>query len=436
MRFRASEVADAVGGELIGDDKVLDGATQDSRTVTRGCLFVPLVAERDGHDFIDRAVANGAGAHLTSGAPGPGSAIRVADTAVALCDLGWAARASTEARVVAVTGSVGKTSVKDLTASVLSRGGPTHAGERSFNNEIGVPLTLLGAPDHVDFLVVEMGARAAGDITNLSAIARPDVGVVTTVGMAHTSEFGSLEAVARTKGELLDGLPPDGCAVLNADDDRVMDQAGRARCPILTFGDQGEVRARDVYLDGELRSTFRLESPWGRAEVRLAVHGAHMVTNALAAAAVGLFLGLPLVDVVAGLSEARLSPWRMEVGRSSDGLVVVNDAYNANPASMAAGLKALASLGVEGHSIAVVGLMAELGGHEASAHTDIADLADRLGIGLIAVGTELYGVPPLADVDTAVAHLAGLGLGDGDAVLVKGSRVAGLEVLAARLLDG
>ena len=166
------------------------------------------------------------------------------------------------------------------------------------------------------------------------------MGIVTTVGMAHTSEFGSLEAVARTKGELLDGLPPDGCAVLNADDDRVMDQAGRARCPILTFGDQGEVRARDVYLDGELRSTFRLESPWGRAEVRLAVHGAHMVTNALAGAAVGLFLGLPLVDVVAGLSEARLSPWRMEVGRSSDGLVVVNDAYNANPASMAAGLKA------------------------------------------------------------------------------------------------
>ena len=427
MRFRASEVADAVGGKLIGDDKVLDGATQDSRTVTRGCLFVPLVAERDGHDFIDRAVANGAGAHLTSGAPGPGSAIRVADTAVALCDLGWAARASTEARVVAVTGSVGKTSVKDLTASVLSRGGPTHAGERSFNNEIGVPLTLLGAPDDADFLVVEMGARAAGDITSLSA---------TTVGMARTSEFEALEAVARTKGELLDGLPPDGCAVLNADDDRVMDQAGRARCPILTFGDQGEVRARDVHLDGELRSTFRLESPWGRAEVRLVVHGAHMVTNALAAAAVGLFLGLPLVDVVAGLSEARLSPWRMEVGRSSDGLVVVNDAYNANPASMAAGLKALASLGVEGHSIAVVGLMAELGGHEASAHTDIADLADRLGIGLIAVGTDLYGVPPLADVDTAAAHLAGLGLGDGDAVLVKGSRVAGLEVLAARLLDG
>jgi UDP-N-acetylmuramoyl-tripeptide--D-alanyl-D-alanine ligase len=253
--------------------------------------------------------------------------------------------------------------------------------------------------------------------------------------MAHTSAFGSLEVVARTKGEMLDGLAPDGCAVLNADDDLVMGQAGRARCPILTFGDRGEVRARQVNLDDLLRPAFRLESPWGRADVHLGVHGAHMVPNALAAAAIGLFLGLSPEEVAAGLSSARLSPWRMEVATAPGGLVVVNDAYNANPASMAAGLEALASLAVAGRRIAVVGLMAELGGYEAAAHADVADLADRLGIDLLAVGTDLYGVAPLADIDEASTHLEGLALGDGDAVLVKGSRVAGLEALAARLLE-
>jgi len=425
-----------VGGELIGDDLTLESATQDSRTVTPGCLFVPLVADRDGHDFIDAAMAGGAGAHLTSGSVGAGTSIRVSDTALALCDLGSAARSSTSARVVAVTGSVGKTSVKDLTAAVLATGGRTHASEHSFNNEIGVPLSILGTPDDAEYLVLEMGARSEGDIERLTGIARPDVGVITTVSMAHTSAFGSLEVVARTKGELLDRLAPDGCAVLNADDDLVMGQAGRARCPVLTFGERGEVRARQVSLDGGLRPSFRLESPWGRAEVRLEVRGAHMVTNALAAAAVGLFEGLSLEDVVVGLSEARLSPWRMEVETAPSGLVVVNDAYNANPASMAAGLEALASLAVAGRKIAVVGLMAELGGYEAAAHADVADLAGRLGIDLLAVGTDLYGVAPLAGIDEASAHLAGLALGDGDAVLVKGSRVAGLETLAARLLEG
>jgi UDP-N-acetylmuramoyl-tripeptide--D-alanyl-D-alanine ligase len=337
--------------------------------------------------------------------------------------------------VVAVTGSVGKTSVKDLSAAVLSKGGSTHACERSFNNEIGVPLSILGAPDDADFLVLEMGARAEGDIARLTGIARPDVGVITTVAMAHTSAFGSLEVVARTKGELLDGLPPDGCAVLNSDDDLVMGQAGRARCPVLTFGERGEVRAREVNLDGGLRPSFRLESPWGRSEVHLEVHGAHMVSNALAAAAVGLFLGLSPEDVAAGLSGARLSPWRMEVATAPSGLVVVNDAYNANPASMVAGLEALASLAVAGRRIAVVGLMAELGRHEATAHREVADQADGLGIDLLAVGTDLYGVAPLAGIDEASTHLAGLALGDGDAVLVKGSRVAGLEALAARLLE-
>ena len=295
-----------------------------------------------------------------------------------------------------------------------------------------MPLTLLGSPEDAA-VVVELGARHVGDIAALCEVARPDVGVLTTVAVAHTGEFGSVEAVARTKGELFDALPPDGCAVLNADVPEVVEQAGRARSRVLTFGDAGEVRARDVVLDDDLRASFRLESPWGRAEVRLSVHGAHMVPNALAAAAVGLVLDIPLADVAAGLAEGVASPWRMALGSAPSGLRVLNDAYNANPASTAAALDALAALPVNGRRVAVLGLMAELGDRAADEHRAIAQRTADLGVELVAVGTDLYGVEPLADVD-AVGEA--LDLGTDDAVLVKGSRVAGLEVLAERLLDG
>ena len=436
MRFRASQVAAAVGGELVGDDAWLEGATQDSRAVTPGCLFVPIVAERDGHRFIAAALEAGAGGYLTGdGTIGEGAgttAIRVADTGAALLALGAAARGSLSGPVVGITGSVGKTSVKDLARAVLARRGPVHASHRSFNNEIGVPLTLLGSPEDAA-VVVELGARHVGDIAALCEVARPDVGVLTTVAVAHTGEFGSVEAVARTKGELFDALPPDGCAVLNADVPEVVEQAGRARSRVLTFGDAGEVRARDVVLDDDLRASFRLESPWGRAQVRLLVHGAHMVPNALAAAAVGLVLDIPLADVTAGLAEGVASPWRMALGSAPSGLRVLNDAYNANPASTAAALDALAALPVTGRRVAVLGLMAELGDRAADEHRAIAQRTADLGVELVAVGTDLYGVEPLADVD-AVGEA--LDLGTDDAVLVKGSRVAGLEVLAERLLDG
>ncbi|MBC8363877.1 MAG: UDP-N-acetylmuramoyl-tripeptide--D-alanyl-D-alanine ligase [Actinobacteria bacterium] len=432
MRFKASQVATAVGGELVGDDCWLEGATQDSRAATPGCLFVPIVAERDGHDFIAAALDAGAAGYLTQNGPGPGTAIRVADTRAALLALGAAARGSLSGPVVGITGSVGKTSVKDLARAVLARRGPVHASHRSFNNEIGVPLTLLGAdPDGP--VIVELGARHVGDIAALCEVARPDIGVLTTVAVAHTGEFGSVGAVARTKGELFDALPPDGCAVLNADVPEVVAQASRARSRVLTFGEAGEVRARGVVLDDNLRASFRLESPWGRAEVRLSVHGAHMVPNALAAAAVGLVLDVPLADVAAGLAEGGASPWRMALGSAPSGLRVINDAYNANPASTAAALDALAALPVTGRRVAVLGLMAELGDRAADEHRAIAQRTADLGVELVAVGTDLYGIEPLADVDAAPAALD---LGTDDAVLVKGSRVAGLEVLAERLLAG
>ena len=433
----ASEVAVATGGELIGDDVLLDGAVQDSRRMVSGCLFVPLVAERDGHDFVNEAMADGAGATLwhRDGLPGCGSVVRVSDTLVALSHLGAAARRSigVVARVVGITGSVGKTSTKDFLASVLAQSGNVHASDRSFNNEIGVPLTLLNAPTDVDHVVVEMGARQIGDIAALVTVARPDVGVLTTVVPAHTEVFGSLEAVAITKGELLDGLPADGCAVVNADVPEALAQAKRARCPLLTFGTDGEVRARDIRLDEVLRPTFRLESPWGRAEVNLEARGSHMVSNALAAAAVGLVEGVRIDDVVAGLAEARLSPWRMEVLEGSSGFTVVNDAYNANPESMRAALAALAALPGSGRRIAVLGVMAELGDEGPAAHREVLFYAEEAGIEVLAVGTDLYGPIGLNGIDAALAALVSRSLGPGDAVLVKGSRVAGLEALVEGL---
>ena len=359
----------------------------------------------------------------------------MADTGVALADLGAAARNSFSSPVVGITGSVGKTSVKDMTAAVLAPLGAIQASRRSFNNQIGVPLTLLGAPLEPAVVVVELGARAEGDIKALCDLARPDIGVVTTVGVAHTEAFGSLEAVARAKGELLDGLPPGGCAVLNADVPEALGLADRSRAPVLTFGDRGEVRAREVVLDDDLRAQFRLESPWGRVDVHLGARGAHMVPNALAAAAVGLFLGVPPAGVAAGLAEAELSPWRMELATSPSGVLVLNDSYNANPASMSAALDALASLPGDGRRVAVLGLMAELGDRTADEHAKVAVDAEARGVEVIPVGTDLYGSAAAADVDGALVAVAEADLVAGDAVLVKGSRVVGLEVVAGHLVE-
>jgi UDP-N-acetylmuramoyl-tripeptide--D-alanyl-D-alanine ligase len=331
--------------------------------------------------------------------------------------------------VVGVTGSVGKTSVKDLTSAVLNQKGPVHASPRSFNNEIGVPLTLLNTPEEATAVVAEMGARHPGDISNLCAMVHPDVGVITTIGMAHTGVFGSLEAVAQAKGEIIEGLPAAGCAVLNADVPEVMAQADRTRAQVLTFGQAGEVRAREVRVGADLRPSFLLESPWGRIEVRLEARGAHMANNALAAAAVGLVLEVPLDQVAAGLAQAELSPSRMQLGTAPSGLLVIDDAYNANPLSVGAALEALAAVEAPGRRVAVLGLMAELGDDAPLAHQQMAQKAAALGVELFTVGTDLYGPSPQADIDAALKNL-----GHGDVVLVKGSLVAGLQALAARLL--
>jgi UDP-N-acetylmuramoyl-tripeptide--D-alanyl-D-alanine ligase len=394
---------------------------------------VAVRADRDGHQFIDAALAAGAAAYLTSRPAQGGTAVVVSDTGAALAALGSWARTQLPGPVVGITGSAGKTSTKDLLGAVLQRELPTVVSERSFNNELGVPLTLFNADDGTSAAVVELGARGFGHIAWLCEVARPDVGVVTNVSTAHTEMFGDLDGVARAKRELVTSLPTTGAAVLNAEDERVLLMASRSAARVLTFGTEvGDVRAVEATLDDELRVSFQLESPWGSSPVRLDARGVHQALNAAAAAAAGLAVGVPLERVVEGLQSAPLSPWRMEVTRTPSGALLINDAYNANPASMAAALRALAAAPAK-RRIAVVGPMLELGVVSDDAHGAAGLLAERLGIHVIAVNTPAYRGEDVASIDDALALLGDLG--EGDAVLVKASRAAGFERLAARLSE-
>ena len=431
MRFSISELATRLGGEQVGPDVAVTGASIDSRTLRPGQLYVPIVAERDGHEFIRAALRNGAAAYLTAQEPDGGTAVVVADTAVSLLRLGQLARQRVQAGVVGITGSVGKTTTKDLLHSCLASSFRASASERAFTNELGLPLTLLTAPDDVEWVVLEMGARGAGHIARLTDIGRPDVGIVTSVAMAHVEYFGDLEGVARAKSELVSALPPSGVAVLNADDPRVAAMAALSPCPVLRYAVEGDadVRAEGVVLDDDLRPHFQMATPWGDAEVRLALHGGQQVPNALAAAAAALWCGASFDGVVDALRTATGSPLRMEVRRMMNGPVLVVDCYNANPASTEAALRALAEL-PDGRKLALLGLMAELGPDTGSEHQRTARLAETLGIEVVGYQTPLYGSRFVSSTDDAVALL--LQLGPGDAALVKGSRVARLEDVVQR----
>jgi UDP-N-acetylmuramoyl-tripeptide--D-alanyl-D-alanine ligase len=426
---RTTEIAKATGGVLCGPDVKVSGAAIDSRRVVDGQLFVPVVAARDGHGFVAGAVAAGARAYLTSRGPVDdvdATAVEVGDTVVALGEVGRLARTRLPERVVAITGSVGKTSVKDLLAVALAARWRTSASVGSFNNELGVPLTLVNAAGDTEALVVEMGARGVGHIAQLCALAAPTVGVVTRVAAVHTETFGALEEVALAKGELVEALPDGGYAVLNAGDPLVAGMASRTSAETVTFGDGGDVRAESVTLDDELRPSFRLVSPWGNAPIALEVRGEHMVDNALAAASAALVCAVPVAGVADALGTAVLSRWRMDLVRLPSGALVVNDAYNANPTSMAAALRALTRLPAR-RRVAVLGLMAELGPSSEAEHRAVGMAARELGVEVIGIGVSAYGGTTVGNVDEVPAALGPLG--DGDAVLLKGSRVAGLERL-------
>ena len=435
MRFSTSELADRLGGTLIGPDVPVEGASIDSRSLLPGQLFVPIVAARDGHGFIGAAVDAGAPAYLTarpSPAGGVATAIIVDDTAAGLLRLGTVARDRLRGGVVGITGSVGKTTTKDLVRRCLAAAFPTTtASERSFNNELGVPLTLLNSAEDARWVVLEMGARGFGHIAQLADVARPDVGIVTSVAMAHMEFLGDLDGVARAKSELVVALPASGVAVLNFDDPRVRAMRSVSRAPVLGYAVDGagvlggaEVRAEEVVLDHDLRAGFRLVSPWGKSEVRLALAGAQQVPNALAAAAAALWCGVPFDAVVGALAEVDGSALRMEVRRPSGGPALIVDCYNANPASTEAALRALAALAAD-RRLALLGVMAELGAATAGEHKRVAGVAEELGIEVVGYETDLYGAARVDGVDAAVSLLRTAGAGD--AVLVKGSRVARLE---------
>lgn len=396
--MRADEIAALCGGRLDRGDAatlVSGPVVIDSRDAHAGSLFVALPGEHsDGHRFIDEARMRGAVLALTA-RPVDGPAVVVDDVEKALGFLaGGLLRRTPVVSVCGVTGSSGKTSTKDLIASVLRRVGPTVAAKGSFNNEIGLPLSVLQVDAATRHLVLEYSARGPGHITYLTGIARPDVGVVLNVGQAHLGEFGSRQAIAAAKGELIEALPPGGLAILNADDSLVASMRSRTSARVVTYGEvaDADVRIEDVTVDDDARARFRVVTEIGDADLALAVHGRHQAGNAAAAVAVGLEAGLSLSDVAAALAEAGPhSPHRMALSRRGDGLLVVDDAYNANPESMRAALEALVRLAAPrgGQSWAVLGEMRELGDdsdtlHEASGR----DLAN-LGVDhLVVVGEE------------------------------------------------
>lgn len=432
MRFTASELADHLRGRLEGDDATVDGASIDSRTVERGQLFVPIVGARDGHEWRAEALAAGAAAYLTQLPPVGGSAIVVADTTKALTSLASLARMRFGGEVLGVTGSVGKTTVKELVSAVLATCFATTASERSFNNELGVPLTILNAPEECDWLVLELGARGIGHIRHLTGIAQPVAGIVTSVGLAHLEMFHDLATVALAKGELVQSLPSDGIAVLNMDDPRVAAMADHSPAPVLGYGTTplAEVAAEDIELDDEARGRFTLRSPWGRARVALQLHGRHQVSNALAAAAAGLWCGVPIDSVAGALGDARGPALRTEFIRTPAGARLISDYYNANPTSTEAALHTLAATDAE-RKVALLGVMAELGEQAGEHHQAMRVLADSLGIELVAYRTDAYGEPAVETVEEALELVKSLT--ERDALLVKGSRVAAMEMVVREL---
>jgi UDP-N-acetylmuramoyl-tripeptide--D-alanyl-D-alanine ligase len=452
VELTARELATITGGSIVAGDPDARATTFtiDSRALEPGACFVALVAERDGHDFVADAARRGASVALVTRAVTDAdlTVVRVTDAFDALARLGRAARdALHDATVVGITGSAGKTGTKDLVAAALAPKFAVHASPGSYNNEAGVPLTLLAAGSATEALVLEMGARAHGDIAALCAIARPTVGVITNIGLAHAGPLGGRAGVARVKGELLEALDDHGLAVLDAGDHETPGLAARTGARVLrvSAGDApADVRAVDVALDADLRPRFRIESPWGGGPVELAVRGAHNVVNATLAAAVALVRGVAFDDVAAGLATVQPAPWRMEVARTADGLLVLDDAYNANPSSMAAALEALARVEVPGRRVAVLGEMRELGDLSVAEHAALGALVGATAVdALVAVGPEAAplaaaardaGVAVTEVADAAAALDATLGfVAPGDAVLVKGSRAVGLELVATAL---
>ncbi|MDX6283979.1 MAG: UDP-N-acetylmuramoyl-tripeptide--D-alanyl-D-alanine ligase [Kribbellaceae bacterium] len=459
-----AQIAEAVGGELAGVDPaaIVDGSVErDSREITAGGLFLAFAGENvDGHDYVAAVTAAGATVSLTTRPIEGSPCIVVADVQTAVGELAkYVISQLPDLTVIGLTGSQGKTSTKDLIAQLLAPYGPTVAAVGSMNNEIGHPLTSLKADLTTRYLVAEMGARHVGDITYLCRITPPKIGLVLNVGHSHIGEFGSQDAIAVAKGEMIEAVLPGGTAVLNADDPRVAAMASRTSEKVVLWGDAPEatVRASGVELDALGRAGFTLQLGGEEHAVQLQVVGEHQVANALAAAAAVQAVGLTPAQIAEGLSAATAaSKWRMEVHERADGVTIINDAYNANPESMRAALKALVAIGRartaqtgRGRTWAVLGPMGELGDAHTEEHDGIGRLVVRLDVQRLLVVGE--GARPIhlgaslegswgnesAYVDSfdEALELLRKELQQGDVVLVKASRFVGLDRLATALLE-
>ena len=444
IAMKASEIASVVQGTLHGEDvTVSEAAVINSSEATPGSLFLAIKGERvDGHDFVADARAHGAVLTLsTKSVEGPH--IVVTDVVVALGKLAQHVRSNLlNLTVIGITGSQGKTTTKELMASILSAAAPTVAPHGNFNNEIGAPLSLLHCTEATKYCIVEMGARHKGDIAHLCTIAQPNIGVVLKVGTAHLGEFGSIEAIAETKSELISSLSAEATGILGTYDAFTPKMAALHKGKNLTFGEGAEcdIRATDIEIR-EGRAHFDLVTPEGRSAVGLRIVGLHQVANALAVASVATVLGFSLDQIASGLSTAESqAKWRMEINELPS-LVLINDAYNASPEAMAAALQTLVHFAQErgGESWAFLGKMNELGESSDADHAGVGTLASELGIDhLVCVGAPQYGAKITAGsattvhlcADKAEALVVAAHINPGDVALVKASRSEKLEELA------
>lgn len=457
MEFNAAAVAQFTRGEVIaGNPQALAvNWSFDTRTMGSESGFFALTAERDGHEFVDRALAQGATvvivSHLdedSSVSPINQAVVRVGDPAIALRDLAIRARHQLMGAVaVGITGSAGKTTTKDLASAAISTKKNVHANIKSFNNEVGTPLTLLSAPSDTEVLITEMGARFAGNITDLSELVQPQIGVITQVGMAHAEHLKGRSGITTVKGELLAALPTTGVAILNSDCDQSIELAKRTSARVLTVGksNNADVVISDVVVDGDLRTHFNLSTSWGNSEVNLSLRGAHNVNNAAMAAAIALEIGVDLEEVVENLASVEPNALRMNVVCTDAGITIINDAYNSSPTSALAAIAALRDMTVPGRRWAVLGEMLELGDYSNAEHKLIGEaIADANIDQLIVVGSGAAAMTQGATggdvlVTSAADSLAAISILDsqlesGDAVLVKASRAIGLEVIADHLI--
>ena len=431
MLITASEVASVAHGTLVGLDCEASGIAFDSRTLRRGQAFVALAGDADGHDFLQAAATAGAPFAIVQRGKSIDAVtcVEVDDCDVALTALGRHCRerisGSTNGRVIGITGSVGKTSTKDLVLAVLrSKYANAHGPEKSLNNDIGVPVTIINSPDSCEALVLEMGMRGLGEIARLCDVGQPHIGVITEVGDAHSERVGGIEGVVRAKAELLRALPQSGIAIVNSDSVNAMKTVHSIAARVMTFGSSETAAVRWEIVSSDERGccTVRFTAGNESSVGIVPLPGIHMASNAASAVAVGITCGIGIAQCVEALSNTQSASQRMQWVIGRNGIRILDDSYNANPVSVAAALRTVAETPAK-QRYAVLGVMAEVL-HSDLAHQEIAKLCEQLGIELLALETDLYGTNALSPSDIAKTLD---GHDSNTVVLVKGSRVAAAE---------